>query len=164
MTGYKLNSIYWIFGKQKNYKTNKINFVLIPFIYSKDGTKIKTIDDCKVHDNIMFKDKLGENNICAYCSNSLDIYDAQIIRSSFLYATYLKLTPYLFLNKVDRSFIRSISGKSVKRKTLYEHTYNELYSNEEILNLGKKWKRSLIKFVKSDANEENITSENKKEF
>ena len=25
MTGYKLNSIYWIFGKQKNYKTNKIN-------------------------------------------------------------------------------------------------------------------------------------------
>ena len=104
----------------------------------------------------MFKDSLTENNIRSYCDYTLDIYNAQIIRSSFLYTTYLKLTPNVLLNKTDRSFVKFLDGKTVERKTLYEHTYNEMYSEYDILKLGKKFKKAFIKFTKQDAKKEAI--------
>ena len=156
MDSYKLKDVYWIIGKQRNYRTKKISLVLIPFVYNSDKTAFKTLEDGVVHDNIMFNDTLVEENICAYCGNSLDIYDAEILRSRFLYSTHLKLTPYVLLNKTDRSFIKFLDGKTVERKTLYEHTYNEMYSEYDILKLGKRWKRSLLRFIKN-ANKEDCS-------
>ena len=156
MDSYKLKDVYWIFGLHKNYHTNKMGLVLIPFVYNEDKTAFKTLDDGVIHNNIMFKDKLGEDNIRSYCDYTLDIYNAQIIRSSFLYTTYLKLTPNVLLNKTDRSFVKYLDGKTVERKTLYEHTYNEMYSEYDILKLGKKWKRSLLRFIKN-ANKEDCS-------
>ncbi len=155
MNGYKLKNVYWIFGKQRNFTTKKLELVLIPFVYNKDGTKIKTLNDGEVP-FITLKDKILEDDILEYCAGNLCTYDAEILRSSQLYSAYLKLTPKLFLSEAEKELITKTNPRNVRDFALRDKLQTDLYSVEDILALGKKFKKAFIKHTKQEAKKEAI--------
>ncbi len=152
MKGYKLSDVYWIFGTQREFGTGylQVETVLIPFVYNKEGTKIKTLNDNKIHYIVPFDEKIYDKDIRDYCGASLSIYDAEIITSSQLYSKYLQVTPRLFLSSTDASYVYRTDKRVVKVKVLEENFETKLCSIDEILKIGKKCKRALILFCKKE--------------
>lgn len=153
MTGYKLKNVYWIFGKERDFKTKKMKLVLIPFVYNKDGAKIKFLNTNEIP-FISLRDKILEDDILNYCAGSLGIYNAEILRSQQLYSAYLMMTPKILLTAQEKELITKTNNRAVRSFALRDKIETDLYSVEDILSLDLKFKKAFIKFTKQEQKKE----------
>lgn len=150
MTGYKLKNVYWVFGKERDFKTKKMKLVLIPFVYNKDGSKIKFLNSNEIP-FISLREKILEDDVLNYCAGTLGIYDAEILRSQQLYSAYLKITPKIFLSAAEKELITKTNPRNVREYVLRDQLEKDLYSVEDILKLDLKFKKAFFKFTKQEA-------------
>ena len=157
MNSYKLKDVYWIFGKQKDFKTKKLDIVLMPFVYNKDCTRIKFLNDGNIP-LIYFKDKITEDQIIRHCVFSLSFYilNTKILTSQQLYSAYLKITPKILLTAAEKELITKTNPRNVREYVLRDQLEKDLYSVEDILKLDLKFKKAFIKFTKQEAKKEAI--------
>ena len=128
-----------------------MKLILIPFVYNKDCTKIKTLYDLQARWINFNGEKATEKDVCNYFACNLCVYNAEILRSGQLYSAYLKLTPKIFLSAAEKELITKTKPRNVRAFVIRDKFETDLYSVEDILELGTKFKKAFIKYTKQEA-------------
>ena len=151
MEYYKLNDVYWIFGLEQNILTREEKVVLRPFVFNENKTKIKLLDNEQIH--IMSLDNTPTTNkdIVKYFYNYMHTRSATIQNSKFLYKVRLLHTPNFKLNKLEKEFIYFGENEYFLTSNLDDFLKNASLDKKQVLDLGKKFKKSLIKHIKKTA-------------
>ena len=155
MENYKLNEVQWFFYKNKNF--GEPEYHLIPYIEDKDDfNKIILIQG----ERPCFKDI--EKAYIDYRVNIGDYSQTEVLDSAKLYSIYLLSKPKFLLNAFEKKFVGNVNDETyVKISQLRCYLKAMVYSKEEVLALGKKFKKAYVKYLKHEEKLENSSDKEK---
>ena len=142
MENYKLDDVKWFFYKKNNF--GEPEYHLIPYVENKnDCNEIILIQGKRP----CFKDI--EKHYIDYRVNMGDYSQTAVLRSASLYSIYLLSKPKFLLNAFEKKFVGTVDDETyVKMSLLKSYLKAMVYSEKEVLALGKRFKKAYVKYLK----------------
>ena len=155
MQNYKLNEVKWFFYRDRDFGTPEYN--LTPYIEDKDDfNRIILLEN----GDYRYKD-IGKAYI-DYRVNIVDYSQTEVLDSAKLYSIYLLSKTKFLLNAFEKKFVGNVNDKDyVKISQLRCYLKAMVYSKEEVLALGKKFKKAYVKYLKHQEKLENSSDKEK---